>query len=423
MTDLPFPKGFRDMLPNESLFRLNVIKKIESVFQLYGFLSINTPKLESLDILLAKDSIGEENKLIFKLKEENLGLRYDQTVSLARYFIMHSDLPLPFKRYSIGEVWRMDEPQRLRYREFTQADIDIIGGESIKGNAEVIAVLSKVYTSFNIDFSVSVNDRSLLDKFFEKIEVTGNDQIKVMRSIDKMDKIGVEGVRKIIEELIGKEKSSKIIELISFEGSNEQKIDFISKIVGEDATREINETLKLLKIYNIKENIILDFSTVRGIDYYTSIVFEFKIKGENSSLGGGGRYDHLIEMYGGKSINAVGASIGVDRLLDILNFKNSKEYSPSQVFIANVKKENYNYALSVANELRANGINTDLNASERNISNQLSYANSLHFKYVIFVGPSEEESKMVKLRNMETGAEETTQLSDVISLIKSRVRS
>ncbi len=412
MADLPFPKGFRDMMPNEALFRSKMLRKIEDIFQLYGFVSIYTPKLESMQLLRAKESIGEENKLIFELKNEGLGLRYDQTVSLARYFIMHSNLPLPFKRYSIGEAWRMDEPQRLRYREFTQADIDIIGGDAVKANAEIIATASKVYEAFGVDYKISINDRKMLDEFFSTLGISKEKQVKVMRAIDKMDKLGTAGVKGLLKEIeLKEEQTNKIMDLISHEGTNSEKLSYIKSLIGDESALELENTLSLLESYNIKSAPAIDFSTVRGIDYYTSVVFEFKTNGENASLGGGGRYDNLISNYGGKQIGAVGFAVGVDRLLDILKFQESKEVTPAMVFVSNIKKENYNYALKVSNMLRESGIKVDLNDSDRNVANQLSYANALMFKYVVFVGPTEEQSMTAKVRDMNTGAETTIELS------------
>ncbi|ASI13374.1 histidyl-tRNA synthetase [Candidatus Mancarchaeum acidiphilum] len=419
MVDLPFPKGFRDMLPNEALFRSKMLRRIEDIFQLYGFMGIYTPKLESMKLLRAKESIGEENKLIFELKNEGLGLRYDQTVSLARYFIMHSNLPLPFKRYSIGEVWRMDEPQRLRYREFTQADIDIIGGDSVKADAEIIAAASKVYEAFGVDYKISINDRKMLDEFFAKLKISKENQLKIMRAIDKIDKLGITGVKELIKESeLKEEQVNEIIKLISFEGTNTEKLNYIKSLIGEEPASEIENTILLLESYGIKAIPSIDFSTVRGIDYYTSIVFEFKTSGENAALGGGGRYDNLISNYGGKQIGAVGFAVGVDRLLDVLKFQESKEITPAEVFISNIKKENYQYALKIANDLRSHGIKVDLNDSDRNLSNQLSYSNAIGFKYTIFIGPSEQESGKAKVRDMKSGTETLVEIQKISEFFK-----
>lgn len=421
MADIPFPRGVRDLMPNEALFRNELLKKVESTFQLFGFLAIDTPTFESLKILKAKEGIGEDTKLIYELKDEELGLRYDNTVSLARYMVMHQDLPLPFRRYCIGKVWRREEPQRLRYREITQADADIVGGNSAMADAEVIAVASQILEGLGIDYVVCINNRELIDRVLEKFGLGKDKALDAIRAIDKRDKIGELGVSGLLKELkIDAAIVDQVMAFIVYAGTNDQKLDYIDNVLGEVMpTKKIRSTLAFLQDYGLKGEMRIDFSIMRGLDYYTGIVFEYKSKyDETVSIGGGGRYDKLIGLYGTKPLPAVGISFGIDRILQMLEFSASVEYTYANVFVANVNETNFPYALRVANALRNAGIATDLNVASRNLSNQFAYASSIRTKYVVIVGDSEEREGMVKLRNLITGNETTLKIDEAIMLIK-----
>ena len=423
MTDLPFPRGVRDLLPNEALFKAGAVEKIESVFRAFGFLTISTPKIESLKILKGKSAIGEDEKLIYELKEEDLGLRYDQTVSLARYYIMHNSLPLPFKRYAIGEAWRMDEPQHLRYREFTQADVDIIGGERSLCDAEVIATIASALDALDIKYEILVNSRVIMEDMLDAFDVPEDRHIDIMRIIDKLDKAGSDGVNQMLEKAgLNGEQRLKIVNFVGAKGTNEEKLKYAKDFAkGEEACDELGNMIGLVKKYPIKGDLKIDFSIVRGIDYYTGMVFEVRATDEGApiqSLCGGGRYDKLIENYGGKSVPAVGGTIGVDRVLDLLKFSYSKRYTFAKAFVAYIRRENYDYALSVANKLRQNGINTEINLADRNISNQLSYISSMNIEYAVVVGDIEQKEGKVKLRNMVSGEEEVIGLDVLVQKLK-----
>lgn len=421
MADIPFPRGVKDLMPNEALFRNELLNKIDSVFQLFGFLTIDTPTFESLKVLKAKDAIGQENKLIYELKDEDLGLRYDNTVSLARYMAMHQDLPLPFKRYYIGKVWRREEPQRLRYRELTQADADIVGGSETVTNAEVIAVACVILESVGIDYVVCINDRKLLEKVLAKFGVPKEQFTDIERSIDKMDKLGESKVAELLKGLgIAAPLIDQIMAFVGQNGTNDQKFNYIDGILGEtSSTKELRETFGLLQDYNLRGEIRLDLWIMRGLDYYTGIVFEYKNKYDESiSIAGGGRYDNLISLYGAKSIPAVGVSFGIDRILDMLEYSASLEYTYANVFVANVGQGNYRYALKVANALRVSGIPTDINMASRNLSNQFAYASTIKTKYVAIIGDAEEKAVKIKLRNLITGNESLVTLDEAVKIIK-----
>lgn len=406
-------------MPNEALFRNELLKKIEGVFQNYGFLTIDTPTMESVKVLKAKGGIGEDDKLIFETKDDELGLRYDFTVSLARYVGMRQDLPLPFKRYAIGKAWRREEPQRLRYREFTQADIDIVGGDTVSADAEIIGTIARTLDEIGIPYVVRLNSRALMDSLLASFGIGSERFMDVMRAIDKLDKLGRDKVIETLEKLdLSRDQISRIDDLVNKQGSNDEKLDFAATVSKDKSVDELRSTIKLVQRYGIGGVISIDFSIVRGFDYYTGMVLEIaSTTGEKNALGGGGRYDGLVGLYSGKGLPATGASLGIDRILDIMGFSSSAKQTYSKLFVVNVKDSNYQYALEVANWFRGRGIATDINLSSRNISNQLSYANSLKFPFAIIVGDAEQGSKKVKLRNLVNGEEGLMSLEEALAAV------
>ncbi len=422
MPEIPFPRGVRDLMPNEALFRNELLKAIEGVFQRFGFLTIDTPTFESLDILLAKNAIGDENKLIYTLKEENLGLRYDHTVSLARYYSMHQELPLPFKRYYIGKAWRREEPQKNRYREFTQADIDIIGGKRAYTDCEVIATAARALEALGIAYCIKINDRRITDLLLAKLGIGEQLHMKIYRIIDKLEKVGSGSVARELSGL-GLQDSTvdQIISAVSSEGSNSEKLSYAESVLGKSAAlEEFSSLITMLGRYNLKGTAAFDLSLVRGLDYYTSTVFEFESMDSSvsSSIAAGGRYDKLIGLYSGKSVPAVGISLGIDRIMDLLGFRNSLQQSYTKVIVNYISEQNFAYALEVAEALRSQGINTEVNLASRNITNQLAYANSLKIPYAITIGSEEEKLRKVKLRNLTDGSESLVSVQEASDALK-----
>jgi histidyl-tRNA synthetase len=421
MADLPLPRGVRDLMPNEALFRNELLRKIERVFQSFGFLTIDTPSIEDLRVLKAKGGIGEDTKFIYEMKDEKIGLRFDNTMSLARYMSMHQHLPLPFKRYYIGKVWRREEPQKLRYREISQADVDIVGGESSAADAEIMAVGAAVFDALGFNCRTELNDRRVVDAVLKKLGVPAEKVVDAMRIFDKQEKIGPQKVAQMLSDLgFDKKLVEGLVEFTSLSGTNEQKIVKVEKIVGDTAlTAELRKTLSLLKTYGTGGEVVFSPSIMRGLDYYTGLVFEFKdASGKvTQSLGGGGRYDNLIGNLGGKQMTAVGFAIGIDRLLETLRFSESGEYTYAKAFVAYVKENNQKYALEVVSGLRKAGVPSDVNLSSRNLSNQASYASSIKAKYLVIVGDSEEKERKMKLKNLATGEEKTLDLQEAIENI------
>lgn len=423
MPDMSVPRGTRDLMPNEALFRAMLIEKIEHIFRLYGFLVIDTPMIEKLDILKAKGGIGEDAKLIFEIKDDDCGLRYDQTLSLARYMVMHNDMPTPFKRYSIGRVWRREEPQKMRYREFMQADIDIIGGDEVKADAEVIAAGCSIFDALGIGYKVDINNRAMTDELFKKLGVSESLVAQAMRTLDKLDKIGSE---KVAEQLVSigvqKDIVEKIMLIINSNSTNEETLSKIDTILGHKKySSKLSETIDLIRQYGITGNISISPWVMRGIDYYTGIVFEIRLQGEGyntTALGAGGRYDSLIGTLGSKSMPAVGMGIGLNRLLDILNYSSSPEYGFARVLVIPIKQEHYTYALSIARSLRSSGIETDIAIASRNLKNQLSYASAIKVGHTIIIGDSEVRDKKLMFRDMSNGSENLVSVDEAIALIK-----
>ncbi len=424
MVDPFLARGVRDLKPNEAIFRREVLERVERVFQRFGFLTIETPKIEPLDILKAKDAIGDENKLIFELKEENLGLRYDLTVSLARYMSMYQNLPLPFKRYCIGFVWRMDEPQRLRYREFTQADVDIIGGDPIQCNAEVIATILTVFEDLGIDVKAGISSREVIEDALISFGVKPEEFVKTVRILDKMDKLDKDSIRSMLLAMLDVEIVDRIMAFVGFSGTNEEKLRYMEGVINDKGKIiELRDTLALLDSYRLKIKPVIDLSVIRGIDYYTGIVMEFRHESFIESDGvkerkidtvsAGGRYSNLVKVMGGRELGGVGMTLGIDRILDVLEMSKSEKRNFAKVFVANVKPENYTYALNVANTLRAKGIDVDINTARRNISNQLSYASSLGYRLTLIVGDREESDSKVNVRDMSSGKETEFTLDSV----------
>lgn len=423
MADVPFPRGVRDLLPNEALFRSSIIRTIEKVYQSFGFYEIDTPAVESLALLKGDKTLGEENqKELFEITVENLGFRYDQTMSLARFMAMHQELPLPFKRYQIGKVWRLDEPQKNRYREITQADVDIVGGKRIVTDAEVVAAAMTAYDSLGVNYMIRISDRRILNGALAAFGIPEKLQVKVMRTIDKLDKLGKDGVSaELIKLGLEREGAEGIMEFIAKGSTNEERLDYVEGILKDkEPVKELRELLSLLSMYKVGGEIEVDFSTVRGIDYYTGVVFEtMEKKGEmRYSMGSGGRYDNLIGKYAGKELPAVGISIGVDRVMDSLGFEMAPVYTYADVFVAHVKESNFKYALGAANALRALGLNVDINTAGKNLANQLGYANALRFGYVIIIGDEEEKLGKVKLRNLSSGTEELLTTEEAAARLK-----
>ena len=319
-----------------------------------------------------------------------------------------TSLPKPFKRYAIDKVWRYDNPANLRYREFWQADIDVVGSTSLLADVECLAAVCEILDILEFkDYKIRINSRKLLQNEFEKI-VDEEKIVDVFRIIDKLDKIGFEGVETELKNKgFDPENILKVL-----------KLNDLNKIPNSEGKKELEKLFDLAKKFGIEKKLQFDISLVRGLEYYTSVVFEVNI-GAKVSCGGGGRYDNLIKTVGGQDLPATGISLGLDRILEVMKenkiFKNEKS---NKVFVVNVDDTVINDTIKIVKELRENNINTQMDLMRRNFGKQLEYASNSQIPYVLIVGPQEIKKKKYKLKDMKTGKQRELALKKIISLLK-----
>src|SRR3989344_2047736 len=408
------PKGTRDWPPEEMRKLQFVTDTLRRVFEKYGFQSIDTPAFESFDVLAAKGGAGEaikEEIYYFKDKSDReIGLRFDLTVPLARFIINNPNIPKPFKRYAIGKAWRYDNPQAQRYREFWMADVDIVGSNSLMADAECLSVAVECMRSLGFKkFYIRVNNRKFLESLFMAKGIQKDRIVDLFRTIDKLDKLGEEGV---LKELAEKGFDGKnIITLIN--GGYKKEY---SKVEG---ALELEELMKLAKVVGIGKNLKIDLSLVRGLEYYTGPVFEV-FAGGTVSCGGGGRYDRLIKNLGGPDLPATGISFGLDRLVNIMTDSKMFRLNPKTIcMVAPVNDRSRKEALKIVNALRDEGVNCDSDVSGKKLGKLLEYASSLSIPYAIIVGEKELKKKAVVLRNMKNGKERTVKIKDLAGMLNS----
>jgi histidyl-tRNA synthetase len=408
MAEFKTVRGMRDFLPEKALKKSFLEKACVEVFQRYGFVPVETPVVEEFGLLAKKGSGGEaikEEIYYFKDKSEReLGLRFDLTVPLARVVSSNPQLSKPFKRYQIGRVYRYDRPGEKRYREFTQADFDIVGSGSPMADFEVIAVAVEAMKAFGFkkgEFFVKVNSRPLLEKIVSKAGIQKETLKDCFRCLDKLDKLGEKGVKKELEE---KGFNAGVLESLKEKPSK------------QDLPEEFAALLDLLEKAGLSEFVELDLSLARGLEYYTGMVFEVCVKG-CPSVGAGGRYDRLVGLYGGQETACVGGSFGIDRLLDLLEQK-IRPSGGTRVFVVPVGKEMQLPALELAQKIRGLGVNAAMDLNSRGISKNLDYANKLGIPFVAIFGENELKSKEFSLKEMDSGKERKVKMSGLKKLPK-----
>jgi histidyl-tRNA synthetase len=421
-------KGMRDFFPEEMILRERTFNTLKKAFKNFGFSPLESPALESWDLLSAKGGLGEEAvKDIYRFKDKggrDLGLRFDLTVPLARIIATNPQLPKPFKRYQIGRVWRYEEIKKGRYREFWQADIDTIGVKNMEADVEVLAVAVQALERLGFeDFAIRLNNRKILDGLAEDEGIGEEKRLDMFRAIDKLEKMGLKEVKRNLQELVGG-KADKVLDFISLEGDNKEMLRKAEKIlrskVGREGVAELLHMLELAAVYGIEKKIQIDFSLARGLDYYTGPIFEIVIK-EFEALGsvaGGGRYDKLIEIYGGPPTPATGISFGVERIIEILKEKVKLEKTKTKLFIAAVSDEMRPKVLELAQKLRKADLRVEIDLMGRSLSKQVEYAAKLDIPYVMVVGPRELRSKRFRLRDMKTGSEKELTVRQIITCVK-----
>lgn len=446
------PKGTRDFGPVEMAKRNYIFDTIKEVYALYGFQQIETPAMETLQTLMGK--YGEEgDKLLFKIlnsgdymnkvSDEDLhslnslklaaklcekGLRYDLTVPFARYVVQHrEELQLPFKRYQIQPVWRADRPQKGRYREFYQCDADVVGSDSLLNEVELMQIVDTVFTKFGVRVCIKINNRKILTGI---AEVIGEAEkiVDITVAIDKLDKIGLE---KVNEELrndgISEEAIEKLQPIISLSGSNEEKLEVISQVLagsetglkGVEETRFILDTLKTVGLDN---EIELDLTLARGLNYYTGAIFEVKaLDTPMGSITGGGRYDNLTGIFGLPGLSGVGISFGADRIYDVLNALDlypKEAVNSTQVLFINFGETETAYCLPIVGKLRQAGIRSEIFPDKAKMKKQMSYANAKNIPFVVLAGENEMAAGKVTLKNMESGEQTLVTAEELIANVK-----
>lgn len=408
--DYSAPKGMRDFLPDEMMRREWAIDTIKSVYRRFGFVPMETPALETVDVLEKK--CGDEIKgQLFRVDDGRLALRFDLTVPLSRVASSNT-FKKPFKRYCIAPVWRKEEPQKGRMREFLQADIDIIGCNAMRAEAELVACACAALSELGFSgATVRLNDRRIISSIAGRL-LSGKEGA-ILRILDKREKIGNENAVAMLAELgAKKEEAKKLLSDLTGSSSNAQKLKLASTYSPE-AAKDLQEILSLLPEYSKSIKVELDFSLVRGLDYYTGPIFEIKLSDEIGSVGGGGRYDNLLSMYG-QSDSAVGISLGIERLMALMK---DRKMEKKGVFVAAVEEALYPYALQVASSLRSAGIPAQTDLNGRNIKKQLEYA-ATSCAWLVVVGEREKKEKKVTLRNLETGKEEMMNAEEAVKKIK-----
>ncbi len=435
MPKYSLPKGFRDFPPEVMILRKKILSIVEDTFKKYGYDPIETPVLEYWETLKGKYGEEAENKLLYRFKDpwsnKWYALRYDLTVPLAR-FLSHHVVPLPFRRYHISRVWRHENPQKGRYREFWQCDIDIVGSPHPEADAEIINVVSDALKNIGFkDFIVKINDRRLLAGIFEE-SLSVQNVLDVYRVIDKLDKIGLNGIR---EELLRKGYSTslidRIIEIISVRGEPRKVIDEVEHFYGTNkkVIEAVDHLKQMLDFINPDINLSLELSLVRGLDYYTGPIFEITIeKPKIGSIAGGGRYDNLIEIYTGKPLPATGGSIGIERVIDAgleLGIFKLEEYTYTKVYILTMRysREIYRYALHIATILRSNGVPVQLDVMRRKEQPQRRYAMKKKIPIIVFIGDKELDNGTMTIYDRRTGERYELKVGEGVEKIKSLLES
>ncbi len=419
MTEFQPAKGTRDIAPEEMRKLLFVFDACRKVFEKYGFAPLETPAFENFELLAAKGGEGVKDEIYFFRDKggRDLGLRFDLTVGLARFVANNPNMQKPFKRYAFGKVWRYDNPQAMRWREFYQLDIDTIGSPQVEADVECLACFCECLDKLGIkNYYIRVNNRNLLKTFLISKGAQEKNLDDWFRIIDKLDKIGKEGVEK---ELAEKGFDKKIAKDVV---SNLEKVsEEFGKLKNMEGYDEIIRMMELSKIYNISNKLKFDISLVRGLEYYTGLVFEVATRDLKLSLGGGGRYDRMIKSFGGPDLPATGISFGLSRLIQYMDEKNLFVLpAAKKVFVANVDETSKSYAIGVAQKMRSAGIAVETDSMGKKLGKQLEYASAAGIPFVAIAGESEIKLKSVKLRNMKTGKEEMVKIEKLPEMMKEK---
>ncbi len=461
------PKGTRDFSPEIMAKRNYIFDTIKEIFQTYGFQEIETPAMENLSSLMGK--YGEEgDKLLFKVlnsgnflkkitqmdkvsllapimlsskgeiatnklpilatKISEKGLRYDLTVPFARYVVQHrNEIQFPFRRYQIQPVWRADRPQKGRYREFYQCDVDVIGSNSLLSEVELVQIISNVFAKLGLNTVTKLNNRKILSGI---AEIIGQKEkiVDITVAIDKLDKIGLENVNKeLTEKGLPEEAINQLQPIINLSGSNDEKLNKLSEVlsaseIGLKGIEELRTVFAYLSKFELETEVELDLTLARGLNYYTGAIFEVKAKDYAiGSICGGGRYDDLTGIFGLKDVSGVGISFGADRIFDVLNgldkFPTSAAASTKLLFVNFGEKEEA-YALPLLEKLRKAGVNAEIYPDRAKMKKQMTYANKKNIPFVAIIGENEIAEGKISLKNMDSGEQSLLGIDEIISKLK-----
>jgi histidyl-tRNA synthetase len=454
------PQGTRDFSPEEVHKRQYIFNTLKNIFETYGFQPLETPSIENLTTLVGK--YGDEgDRLIFKILNNGLdhpdkrekvtlafekvlegkntpevterALRYDLTIPFARYVVMHqNEIAFPFRRYQMQPVWRADRPQRGRYREFWQCDCDVVGSNSLINEAELLCIYQSAFHQLTVPgITIKINSRKLLAGLSE-IAGAPDQMMPITIALDKLDKIGWDGVTKELEQRgIAREGIEAIEKIIAVSGSNEEKLNVLQQMMqqseaGMTGIKELRQTLDYYHLLQSNEwggTVEVDVSLARGLNYYTGVIVEVTTNAvKMGSIGGGGRYDDLTGLFGLKGLSGVGVSFGIDRIYDVMEelaLFPVQLASGSKAMLVNFGGDNEAYALSVLKGLRHEGIAAEIYPEAAKFDKQMKYANKRNIPFVILPGDEEREKQMVSLKNFTTGEQNMLSISDVINLLKS----
>lgn len=451
------PKGTRDFGPSEMAKRNYIFNTIKEVYALYGFQQIETPAMETLHTLMGK--YGEEgDKLLFKildsgdflkkagdeeLRTRNVrrlqtlicekGLRYDLTVPFARYVVMHRDeIQLPFKRYQIQPVWRADRPQRGRYREFYQCDADVVGSDSLLNEVELMQIVDTVFTKFGIRVQIKINNRKILSGI---AEVIGESEriVDITVAIDKLEKIGLEKVNEELRAVGLKDEAiEKLQPIIQLTGTNEDKLNTIAQMLSDSPTglkgvEELRFILNILQRTGLNNEIQLDLTLARGLNYYTGAIFEVKaLDTPMGSITGGGRYDNLTGIFGLPGLSGVGISFGADRIYDVLEALNlypDSATNTTEILFINFGDAETAYCLPFAAQARKAGLKVEIYPDKAKMKKQMSYANAKNIPYVVLAGEDEMANGTLTLKHMESGQQTAVTIDSLIAQVQAGRKS
>ena len=444
------PKGTRDFGPQEMARRNYIFNTIREVYKLYGFQQIETPAMENLSVLMGK--YGEEgDKLLFKILNSGdflrdvpagglqegatgrlaaqlceKGLRYDLTVPFARYVVQHrEELSLPFRRYQIQPVWRADRPQKGRYREFYQCDADVVGSDSLLNEVELIHIMDTVFGRLGIRVCIKVNNRKILSGIAELIGAADK-IVDITVAIDKLDKIGLEGVNEELrQDGLTEQQIARLQPIIAMEGSNEQKIATMREAlaqseVGQKGLDEV--AFVLARVGDVASQVQLDLTLARGLDYYTGCIFEVKaLDVQIGSITGGGRYDNLTGIFGMPGLSGVGISFGADRIYDVmgqLNLYPEALATSTQLLFLNFGTQEADYCLPLLQQVRQAGVSAEIYPDAAKLKKQMQYANARMVPYVAMAGEDEVKAGEITLKNMITGQQERVKPAELIKKLK-----